>query len=73
MASVSGSLFRRILFWAHLSCGVLAGLFILSMSFTGVLLTYEHQMVESAARRNHVAANGREPLQMDALAGAGAD
>jgi uncharacterized iron-regulated membrane protein len=69
MALVSGSLFRRILFWAHLSCGVLAGLFILSMSITGVLLTYEHQMVGGASRRNHVAANGRERLELDALAG----
>ena len=50
MSPVPGSLFRRILFWAHLSCGVSAGLIILLMSVTGVLLTYEHQMVERAAR-----------------------
>ena len=43
MSPVPGSLFRRILFWAHLSCGVSFGLIILLMSATGVLLTYEHQ------------------------------
>ena len=68
MAAVPGSLFRRILFWTHLGSGVVAGVFILLMSFTGVLLTYEHQMVDSAARRNHVAAEGRQRLSLDALA-----
>jgi uncharacterized iron-regulated membrane protein len=55
MASVTGSVFRRILFWAHLSSAVTAGLFILVMSVTGVLLTYEHQMIDRAAHRNHIA------------------
>jgi uncharacterized iron-regulated membrane protein len=68
MASVTGSLFRRILFWTHLACGALAGVFILAMSITGVLLTYEHQMVDGAARRNHVVADGRERLGLDTLA-----
>lgn len=36
--------FRRWLFWAHLVCGVTAGLVILIMSVTGVLLTYQRQM-----------------------------
>jgi uncharacterized iron-regulated membrane protein len=54
MAAVPGSLFRRVLFWAHLGSAVVAGVFILLMSITGVLLTYEHQMVDSAVRRNHV-------------------
>lgn len=71
MASVSGSPFRRILFWAHLTSGVVAGLLILLMSVTGVLLTYEHQIVESAAQRNHaVAPAGAQPLALDDLAAA---
>ncbi len=37
--------FRRVVFWAHLSCGVLVGLVVLMMSVTGVLLTYERQMI----------------------------
>ena len=69
MATVSGSLFRRILFWTHLASGVLAGLLILLMSVTGVLLTYEHQMVASAERRNHAQATpGMQRLPLDDLA-----
>jgi uncharacterized iron-regulated membrane protein len=69
MAAVSGSLFRRILFWTHLACGVVAGLFILLMSVTGVMLTYEQQIVESAGRRNHVlVAEGTPRLTLDDLA-----
>jgi len=36
---------RPILFWSHLVTGVMAGLIILMMSVTGVLLTYERQIV----------------------------
>ncbi len=69
MAAVPGSLFRRILFWAHLSSAVVAGVFILVMSATGVLLTYEHQMLDSAVRGNHVSpAAGATPLDADSLA-----
>ncbi len=39
---------RSIFFWAHLSAGIAAGVIILLMSATGVLLTYERQMVASA-------------------------
>lgn len=39
---------RKIIFWAHLVTGVLAGAVILIMSLTGVLLTYEYQMIEDA-------------------------
>lgn len=39
---------RKIIFWAHLVAGVAAGLVILMMSFTGVLITYEYQMIENA-------------------------
>jgi uncharacterized iron-regulated membrane protein len=35
---------RKVLFWLHLSAGVLAGVVILIMSVTGVLLMYERQM-----------------------------
>ncbi len=37
-------MFRKTLFWMHLSAGVSAGLIILMMSVTGVILTYERQM-----------------------------
>jgi uncharacterized iron-regulated membrane protein len=38
-------LFRTILFWCHLVAGVSAGIVILIMSVTGVLLTYERQIM----------------------------
>lgn len=39
---------RSVFFWTHLSAGVAAGIIILLMSATGVLLTYERQMIASA-------------------------
>jgi uncharacterized iron-regulated membrane protein len=41
---------RSTIFWLHLICGVAAGLVILMMSVTGVLLTYERQMLAWAER-----------------------
>ncbi|MCI5105167.1 MAG: PepSY domain-containing protein [Pseudomonadales bacterium] len=38
-------MFRKILFWIHLSAGVLSGLVVLMMSVTGVILTYERQIL----------------------------
>jgi uncharacterized iron-regulated membrane protein len=35
---------RSVLFWVHLTCGAVAGVIILLMSVTGVLLTYQRQM-----------------------------
>ncbi len=73
MSAVSGSLFRRVLFWAHLCCGIVAGVFILLMSATGVLLTYEHQLVEHAAMTNRVSLPAAAPLDADRLATAARD
>lgn len=44
MSSLLAAL-RRVLFWSHLVLGVGAGLVILLMSVTGVLLGYERQMI----------------------------
>jgi uncharacterized iron-regulated membrane protein/flavodoxin len=44
------TLLHKIIFWSHLLAGVIAGLVIFLMSFTGVILMYEHQMVEFAER-----------------------
>lgn len=46
-------LFRKILFWCHLTVGVIGGLVILIMSVTGVLLTYERQIITWADTRNY--------------------
>ncbi|MGE4056853.1 MAG: PepSY-associated TM helix domain-containing protein, partial [Vicinamibacterales bacterium] len=43
--------FRTILFWCHLVAGVTAGLLILLMCVTGVLLTYERQLIEWSDRQ----------------------
>ena len=41
---------RKIIFWLHLTAGVLAGAVILVMSATGVLLAFERQIVAFAER-----------------------
>ena len=48
--------FRKVLFWMHLSAGVFAGIVVLIMSVTGVLLTYQKQMQAWADTRQHRAA-----------------
>jgi uncharacterized iron-regulated membrane protein len=58
-------MFRKTLFWLHLTCGVTAGLVVLMMSVTGVLLAYERQILAWADRTHYVeAAPGaaRQPL-----------
>lgn len=47
--------FRKILFWIHLVVGCVMGLVVLMMSFTGVLLTYERQMIAWAECGYHSA------------------
>jgi uncharacterized iron-regulated membrane protein len=44
MSSLLAAL-RRVFFWSHLVLGVVAGLVILLMSVTGVLLGYERQLI----------------------------
>ena len=46
-------LLRKVVFWCHLLCGVIAGVIILTMSVTGVLLTYEKQLTVWADTRNY--------------------
>ncbi len=48
---------RTVLFWLHLTAGVLAGAIILIMSVTGVLLTYEKQMTYWADTKQLVTLN----------------
>jgi uncharacterized iron-regulated membrane protein len=68
MARVPGSPFRRILFWAHLSAGVSAGIIILIMSATGVLLAYEPQILAWAGQAAHHASGAAPALSADRLA-----
>jgi uncharacterized iron-regulated membrane protein/flavodoxin len=43
-------LLHKIIFWSHLLAGVIGGGVIFIMSATGVILMYEHQLVEYAER-----------------------
>ncbi len=66
-------MFRKAIFWTHLIVGVTAGLIILLMSVTGVLLTYEKQMLVWSERSERSAApvEGAQPLGVaDLLAAA---
>jgi uncharacterized iron-regulated membrane protein len=60
---------RSVLFWMHLVCGVVAGVVILIMSVTGVLLTYQRQMQAWADMRGYWSepADGSKRLPVDAL------
>ncbi len=63
--------FRKVLFWFHLSTGVVAGTVVLIMSVTGVLLMYEKQMTAWADRGYRVAppSSGATRLPVEALLG----
>ncbi|MEA2564087.1 MAG: hypothetical protein QOH06_5591 [Acidobacteriota bacterium] len=62
--------FRKIVFWLHLLCGVTAGAVILIMSVTGMLLTYEWQVLEWVDRgyRSGPPRIGAERLPVESLA-----
>ena len=47
---------RKIIFWCHLPVGVIAGVVILIMCVTGVLLSYEKQITSWADTRGYRAA-----------------
>lgn len=53
-------MFRKILFWSHLAVGISAGIVIFIMSATGVLLTYEAQILEWDEARHTVAPSANE-------------
>lgn len=59
--------YRSLLFWIHLAVGLTAGIVILVMSVTGVLLTYQRQVTAWAdTRHDHVASPAgavRQPLE----------
>ena len=60
---------RKLFFWIHLAAGVLAGVVILAMSVTGVLLAFERQIVgwaERDLRATSSEAAGR-PLPVSAI------
>jgi uncharacterized iron-regulated membrane protein len=60
---------RTLIFWPHLIAGVIAGAIILLMSVTGVVLTYERQLIAWSDRdfRSIAPADGAAPLSAEAL------
>ena len=60
---------RRAIFWIHLAVGVTAGLVILMMAVTGVILTYEAQLNRWALReyRAESPTTDKAPLGIDEL------
>ena len=59
---------RKVVFWFHLVAGVIAGAVILMMSVTGVVLTYERQLIERAESRLAVSVpEHAEPRSVDNL------
>ncbi len=67
-------MFRKTLFWLHLSSGVIAGLIVLMMSFTGVILTYERQIMAWQDRAYfQEPAAGQQRLALEELIELGSD
>ncbi|MEO1280105.1 MAG: PepSY-associated TM helix domain-containing protein [Pseudomonadota bacterium] len=68
---------RRIIFWMHLCAGLSAGMVIMSMAATGVLMTYERQIVAALELQSGKNALGgsalNERASMDKLARSAAD
>ena len=61
-------MFRSTIFWIHLVCGVAAGLVVLMMSVTGVLLMYERQIVSWAEHASFPAPTpGTQRLTLEEL------
>jgi uncharacterized iron-regulated membrane protein len=61
---------RKIVFWGHLSAGVVAGLFILNMAVSGIILSFEPQIVdwaEGPARRAAPIVVDAEPMKLGAV------
>jgi uncharacterized iron-regulated membrane protein len=59
---------RTVFFWLHLTAGLAAGVVVLIMSATGVLLTFEKQLIYYADTRNiSVTPTSAAPLPIDTL------
>jgi uncharacterized iron-regulated membrane protein len=60
--------FRKAFFWTHLAVGLLAGVVISSMAVSGILISYEPQIVDWAERdRREVPVPGTPRLSLDAI------
>jgi uncharacterized iron-regulated membrane protein len=65
-----GATLRKVLFWSHLAVGLAAGVTILIMCATGVLMTYERQIqsfVNRAGLHSRPATTSSQPLPIENL------
>ncbi|RBP45999.1 putative iron-regulated membrane protein [Roseimicrobium gellanilyticum] len=60
---------RSLFFWSHLVAGVVAGLIILVMAVTGVIMTYERQILEWADGYHVTATQKASGISMEQLLG----
>lgn len=59
---------RRIIFWSHLIVGLIVGLFVLIMSVTGVLITYEHAIINQVSAQDTVLVpENKKPMPLDEI------
>lgn len=59
---------RTTLFWLHFACGVLVALVVLMMSVTGIVLTYERQLLDLEERsRYRLPAADERPLALEEI------
>jgi uncharacterized iron-regulated membrane protein len=62
-------MFRKILFWTHLCCGISAGAVVFTMSLTGVILVYERQINNWVAQQHYLPPEAQgTPLALEELA-----
>lgn len=62
--------FRKILFWSHLGMGTCVGVFILSIAVSGILMTFEPQMVSLTERHRRTVApsdGGKNRMGLESL------
>ncbi|HEY1049607.1 MAG TPA: PepSY-associated TM helix domain-containing protein [Prosthecobacter sp.] len=57
--------FHRSIFWAHLIAGILAGIVILSMAVTGLMISYETQIMDWANRGMRVTPPAPDAPRLD--------
>ena len=62
-----GARVRSVIFWTHLAIGLAAGLIILLMSVTGVMLGFERQMIAWIDGAPRVAASSAPSLPLDSV------
>ncbi len=58
---------RKAIFWLHLTCGVAAGVVVLMMSVTGVILTYERQILAWEDQAYFADGEGQSKVPLETL------